>query len=364
MAYTAVVTREIGDTVQGYEWAAVDSDGKIVEEIWDGGLGSPYIATQIKICERSSSDSWYPSTHIDKISIEVYVTDSRVIIRCDKYDKGDSRWIGGLSALAMNAIERGIGAVRSRGKSFIGHLRYEWLESIYYSQKTGWLSDNTIRLFYTDDDRTEQYIELILKKDTDMAEMSNKIFHKALAYRKAMTDKKSDEFQSFLNEYSDCNKMLPVSTDSKKMSGIIFPYAYLAPIGFKYRPGDFSQEAGAICDSSLQISADEDPNTMPLYESKCVLVKRSTGEEIVVMGDSFTLGRSLKRSDYIINDPAVSNVHAQIIKSDGCFYIKDMKSSNHTYVNGVITENDKKQLRDGDVVKLAETEFIVSLRQE
>ena len=54
----------------------------------------------------------------------------------------------------------------------------------------------------------------------------------------------------------------------------------------------------------------------------------------------------------------------QIIKSDRCFYIKDMKSSNHTYVNGVITENDNKQLNDGDVVKLAETEFIVSLRQE
>lgn len=371
MGYTAVVSREIGDTTEGFEWAAVDENRKVVEEVWDGGLGEQYIATKLEIQEKNN-DRWEVSTRLDNIILEVYVTNSRVIVKCDRYDKGDSRWIGGFSALAMNAIERGIGAVRSRGKALIGHIRYEWLMAICYQKKTGWLSDNVIRLFYNDNEDRQNYVELTFKKNQDISSLANKVLHKAIAYRRSMTDEKAEEFLSFLKEYSDVSRLIPESNDSKVMSCLVFPDAYMAPFGSEFRPEKFVDSLQPAPLPYTPPDAQTVPGELPegdnggigeKAEIRCYITKISSGEVISVNGDTFIIGRSPAKCDHVISDPTISSTHARIVSENGIYYIEDLNSSNHTFLNGeMIADRGRVPIRNGDTVILAKEGFKVEIK--
>jgi hypothetical protein len=77
------------------------------------------------------------------------------------------------------------------------------------------------------------------------------------------------------------------------------------------------------------------------------LVRKSTGEKIIVNRNIFKMGKEKEYVDYCINDR----------KSDG-YYIKDLGSLNHTFVNGVKLEKDETQkLEDGCLVQLANEVF-------
>lgn len=67
------------------------------------------------------------------------------------------------------------------------------------------------------------------------------------------------------------------------------------------------------------------------------------------------IGR-ISTNDIIIENLAVSRVHAEIIQEEGAFYLVDLKSSNGTFVNGVRTE--KAPLRDGDAILIGKHTMI------
>lgn len=81
---------------------------------------------------------------------DVVITDSRVIVYCEKYDKGGG-WVGfggaGIAfALAANAVSKARAAHRRKGKVLVAHVRYPWLERLLAAPKTGWLSSERLRL--------------------------------------------------------------------------------------------------------------------------------------------------------------------------------------------------------------------------
>ena len=54
----------------------------------------------------------------------------------------------------------------------------------------------------------------------------------------------------------------------------------------------------------------------------------------------------------------VSRSHAQIIKRNQMYFVKDLNSTNHTYVNGEYVMPGKEiQIFDGDVLMLSDEEF-------
>lgn len=68
---------------------------------------------------------------------------------------------------------------------------------------------------------------------------------------------------------------------------------------------------------------------------KAFLVRVSKGEKIEIDKPSFQIGTRKETSDYCVNDnQAVSRAHVQINFKDDSFTIKDLGSTNHTYVNG------------------------------
>ena len=103
--------------------------------------------------------------------------------------------------------------------------------------------------------------------------------------------------------------------------------------------------------ASGQASAD-----MPVYQ----LVRARNGETVEIQPGSFVLGRSDTRANYIITDnKSIGRVHAiMMAKPEECT-ICDNYSMNKTYINGQeLTPNHPYVLHDGDVVRLADEDFM------
>ena len=78
------------------------------------------------------------------------------------------------------------------------------------------------------------------------------------------------------------------------------------------------------------------------------------GNEYFIEGDEYTIGRA-GDSDMVLDENTISGKHAVIRKVGDTYEIRDMKSTNGTYVNGV--KIDAKPLRTDDKIKFDVFEF-------
>lgn len=95
------------------------------------------------------------------------------------------------------------------------------------------------------------------------------------------------------------------------------------------------------------------------FESAAYLIRKRSGERIVLSNSNFVIGKEKSKVDYCITDnTAISRTHA-IIKKDGDdFVLVDQKSTNCSYVDGAKAyPNQPVKIRDGSVIKLADEEF-------
>lgn len=235
MSYSALYVRQIGDLSDSFQGAAIKEGGELNTEEWDRQISEPVIATAAQDVIRFENGKEEIETEVGDIKMNVFVTDCRVIYRCDSYDKG-GRWRGGLTALALNGIERAAGAVRTRGKSLLGHVRYEWLRALGYVKKTGFFSDNQLYVFYCDENDETHYVWVKLKGSAEVAALANDILHRACRYRLAMTDTNDEEQKEFFEKYSKDENLIEEDSDPKQISMISIPSPYLAPGGEKFRP--------------------------------------------------------------------------------------------------------------------------------
>lgn len=92
-------------------------------------------------------------------------------------------------------------------------------------------------------------------------------------------------------------------------------------------------------------------------EAKLINVKDHT--EMRITKDRFTIGKSAGKVDgLIINNPAVSRVHAMITFNDGQFYVTDSNSTNHVFVDGEqISPETAVLLEDGMKIRFADEEY-------
>ena len=82
-------------------------------------------------------------------------------------------------------------------------------------------------------------------------------------------------------------------------------------------------------------------------------------EEFNLEKSIINIGRS-KENDIVIDNIAVSRKHAQIELKEGKGYVlRDMHSSNGTFLNGVQIDTNDHELHDGDAIGLAKFELLV-----
>ena len=88
-----------------------------------------------------------------------------------------------------------------------------------------------------------------------------------------------------------------------------------------------------------------------------------TEENISVNKPVFRLGKEKSYVDYFVtNNIAVSRSHADIITRGKKYYVRDLNSKNHTYVNNqIIPIQVEVELHDGDHLKLGNEEFIFNI---
>lgn len=67
---------------------------------------------------------------------------------------------------------------------------------------------------------------------------------------------------------------------------------------------------------------------------------------------------SSKKCDVCIKDPYMSKENTSIFLKDGAFYIKDLDSTNGTYVNGRKLSATPRKLKDGDKIKMGDLDFV------
>lgn len=127
--------------------------------------------------------------------------------------------------------------------------------------------------------------------------------------------------------------------------------------------GNYEDEATGL----LTDIADDDATCLLNEKSSAAyyptLFRTLTQERILINKPVFRLGKEKSYVDYFVtNNIAVSRSHADIIARNGHYFIKDLNSKNHTFVNGVkLPINTETEIHDGDSIKLANEEFVFNI---
>ena len=81
---------------------------------------------------------------------------------------------------------------------------------------------------------------------------------------------------------------------------------------------------------------------------------------LTVNKDSYLIGKKPTEVDGVIDfNKMISRVHCLVTRSNGEYYIEDRNSANGTYVNNERVYAQRKQLRNGDIIRLANSSFQV-----
>ena len=81
----------------------------------------------------------------------------------------------------------------------------------------------------------------------------------------------------------------------------------------------------------------------------------SKDEKIPIIGASTTIGRQ-PGNHIVVSDTGISRQHAEIVKTDNGYYLRDLKSTNGTFVNSNRIDAGDHPLTDGDNIRLGASE--------
>ncbi len=128
--------------------------------------------------------------------------------------------------------------------------------------------------------------------------------------------------------------------------------------------GEFSEEDEGATELLKDWEMDESQSTGLLNENfeqihYATLCRILTDEKISIDKPVFRIGKERSYSDYFVSgNDKVSRSHADIITRDQQYYIRDLGSTNKTYINGqVVPAQQEVELYDGDRIRLANEEF-------
>lgn len=96
---------------------------------------------------------------------------------------------------------------------------------------------------------------------------------------------------------------------------------------------------------------------------KGCLIRKKTGEKKYISEGCIVVGKSIEADYQIVGNNAISRRHARILRDGETFAIEDLSSKNHTYVSEEMI-NGRKELTDGDVIRLANEGFVFEIKAE
>lgn len=126
--------------------------------------------------------------------------------------------------------------------------------------------------------------------------------------------------------------------------------------------GILEEEATGLLESeeTCLLVDNVDEQEEPKHVIYPVLFRLRTEEEIGINKPVFRLGKEKSYVDYFVSDNnAVSRSHADIVTRENSYYVVDLNSKNHTYINDQrINAHAETEIQSGDILRLGNEEFI------
>lgn len=116
--------------------------------------------------------------------------------------------------------------------------------------------------------------------------------------------------------------------------------------------------------SKMTLETQKAPSVANVPKATPYLIRVNTQERIMLGKVVFKIGKASRGVDYTVDgNGAISRQHAVILQKDGVCYIKDNKSTNHTYVNGHKVEDGIEEILTHDsMIRLGDEEFMFKIR--
>jgi transcriptional regulator with GAF, ATPase, and Fis domain len=108
--------------------------------------------------------------------------------------------------------------------------------------------------------------------------------------------------------------------------------------------------------TGTRIRREATPATVNLRRCKLVVIKGAQrGTEFVIAGDVFRVGKAPDANDLVLGDETVSRVHFEIMRDAKGYLVRDLKSTNGTFLDGA--EVKEAYLRAGSVIAAGSCEL-------
>lgn len=108
-----------------------------------------------------------------------------------------------------------------------------------------------------------------------------------------------------------------------------------------------------------------DPKVLDSVESQnrdAYLVRQSNNERIVLNKSVFRIGAKCMEVDYCLDSKRISRIHAEFLRIDNVFYVKDLNSTNGTFLNSKrIQPNELCRIVQGDQIQIGNEEFVFNM---
>ena len=106
--------------------------------------------------------------------------------------------------------------------------------------------------------------------------------------------------------------------------------------------------------------------TQLLYQKRALFLKpmEERADLILIQRERNLIGSSHTLADVVIDEKTVSRKHAEILYKEGDYYIRDLKSTNGTYINGIKVEKEKMEmLHNADEIRFAGCTYQVVIQE-
>ena len=109
----------------------------------------------------------------------------------------------------------------------------------------------------------------------------------------------------------------------------------------------------------------EEPKTQLLGATKGLKLISKDGDIIDIFQGTHILGSDRSHANIVLEHPTISRIHAQIYEIQGQFFIKDMGSTNGTFLNEErIGQMQSNEIHNEDILRFAEYSYEVVINED
>lgn len=163
----------------------------------------------------------------------------------------------------------------------------------------------------------------------------------------------------------DVRSARPGTAKWKKYVKLGYIHEY-AELNLPHQQNAFEEEEFPEAHYSIFLDADQAQQitvSKDLYAGgaqELSLTRVRTGEVFRIDQDQTVFGKGSQAACRIDGNPAISRTHLNLFRQEGCVYVEDLHSSNHTYVDGRQIDAPV-QVRDGSRIQMADEMFVLHI---